>query len=109
MSTLLFSICLEKVVRHLVSINTGGTIRNRCSQCIAYAGDIVHVTTNEQALEEAYTAQEHDSTNLGQQVNSQKTKFMLIKKNVREEIVPEIKVSGSEFERVGIFRYLGSS
>ena len=54
------------------------------------------------------TSLDHVSANLGLQVNSQKTKYMPIKKNVREERITKIKVNGSEFERADSFRYLGS-
>ena len=41
-------------------------------------------------------------------MNSQKTKYMLTKKNVREEILQKIKVNDDEFESIDTFRYLGS-
>ena len=81
---------------------------NRRSQCIAYSDNIVLVTTNKQALEEAYTSLEHASTNLGLQVNIKKTKYMPMKKNVREGRIPKIKLNGREFETVDSFRCLGS-
>ena len=59
---------------------------NRRSQCIEFANEIVLVTRNKEALEEAYTPLEDASTNLGLQANSQKKKYMLMKKNDREEI-----------------------
>jgi hypothetical protein len=38
--TLLFNLCMEKVVRN-VKINPGGTIFNRTKQCLLYVDDVV--------------------------------------------------------------------
>jgi hypothetical protein len=49
LSTLLFNIGLEKVMREII-INHGGTIFNRSKQYMAYADDIVIIARNTEAL-----------------------------------------------------------
>jgi hypothetical protein len=51
LSTLLFNIGLEKVMREII-INPGGTIFNRSKKYMAYADDIVIIARNTEAVNE---------------------------------------------------------
>ena len=46
LSTLLFNLCMEKVIRN-VRINPGGTVFNRTRQCLVYVDDVVILERSE--------------------------------------------------------------
>jgi hypothetical protein len=77
LSTLLFNLALEKVVRQL-PINPGGTILNRQVQVVAYA-DVAIIARNKRALEENFALLEEKARDFGLEVNRSKTKFMKLR------------------------------
>lgn len=63
LSTLLFSMVLEKIIWHLLR-NVVGKIMNRLVQCVAYADDIVFVARHRRILEETFVTFETTSGDL---------------------------------------------
>lgn len=105
-STILFNICLENVMRN-IELNPGGTIFNRTVHYLAYADDVDLVARSPQALAEAYEQLERGAKDIGLVVNVEKTKYMLASKRVSQ--VTSFKYRVNEFERVRDFQYLGST
>ena len=84
LSTLLFNLALEKVVRQL-PINPGGKILNRQVQVVAYADDVAIIARNKRALEESFALLEEKAQDLGLEVNRSKTKFMNLNQKSEEK------------------------
>jgi hypothetical protein len=59
------------------TINTGGTIFNRLSQCIAYADDVVIIGRNIDTLKQTFVEVTKEATKLGFVVNMEKTTYMI--------------------------------
>jgi hypothetical protein len=105
-STLLFNLCMEKVIRN-VKTNPGGTIFNRTRQCLLYAHDVVvlglAVKHTAEALEDMTTV----ASQVGLTINVSKTKYMINRKKNGNE-PEEIEINGQKYENVEMFKYLGS-
>ena len=79
MSTLLFNITLEGIVR-ITEIDTRGTIYNKSTQILAYADDVDIVGRNVRSVKEVYLALENALNKVGLRVNETKTKYMIVSK-----------------------------
>ena len=105
LSTLLFNLCMEKIIRN-VRINPDGTIYNRTRQCLAYADDVVILGRSEgyvkKILEEMVTITQQ----IGLQMNDIKTKYKLNRQVGNR--VKEIELMGKKHEKVESFKYLGA-
>jgi hypothetical protein len=75
LSTLLFNVMLEVIVRR-ANLQTTGTIFNKETQLIAYADDIDIVGRSQSAVRDAYLALEGEAAKVGIKINEQKTKYM---------------------------------
>lgn len=106
LSTLLFNLCLEKVIR---SSNTGreGSIFTRSSQNLAFADDVDLMARNMKTLTENYTKVKNVSTEFGLVINTDKTKYMTNTKGIQMNNI--IEINGDKFEKVNDFKYLGST
>jgi hypothetical protein len=71
---LLFNVVLEVIVRR-ANLQTTGTIYNKETQLLAYAGDIDSVCTSQPAVRDAYLALEGEAAKVGLKINEQKTKY----------------------------------
>jgi hypothetical protein len=81
---------------------------NRQVQVVAYADDVAIIARNKRALEENFALLEEKARDLGLEVNRSKTKFMKLRKpgEVRGEAT--VRLKGKEYQRVEVFKYLGS-
>jgi hypothetical protein len=73
LSTLLFNVVLEVVVRR-ANLQTTGTIYNKETQLLAYADEIDIVGRSQSAARDTYLALEEEAAKVGLKINVQKTK-----------------------------------
>jgi hypothetical protein len=73
LSTMLFNLALEGVVRKL---DTRGNISTKLAQLYAYADDLVIITRTPNALKEMFLTLEKEARDAGLIVNQSKTKYM---------------------------------
>ena len=106
-STILFNLCLEKVIRK-IEINPGGTILNRSLDYMAYADDLNIVSRNTRYLAEAFQQIDSEGRKMGIEVNVDKTKFMVSCRDqrIRDE---NLTIGDKVFKKVRDFKYLGST
>jgi hypothetical protein len=72
LSTLLFNVVLEVIVRRANLQTTGtGTIYNKETQLLAYANDIDIVGRSQSAVQDAYLALERETAKVGFNINEQ--------------------------------------
>jgi sorting nexin-29 len=102
LSTLLFNIGLEKVIRN-IEINPGGTNFNRTRKYMAYADDIVVIRRSVEVHMQIQSA----ASAIGLEININKTKYMRTKKG-NEVVKSDITLNGETFEEVDNFKYLGA-
>jgi sorting nexin-29 len=76
LSTLLFSLCMEKIIRN-VRINPGGTIFNSTRQYLAYADDIVILGRSEGYIKKTLEEMAAITHQIGLQMNDNETKHMI--------------------------------
>jgi hypothetical protein len=81
LSTLLFNVVLEVIVRRANLQATGGTIYNKETQLLGYADDIDIVGRSQPAVRDAYLALEIEAAKVGLKINEQKTKLMIAARN----------------------------
>jgi hypothetical protein len=80
LSTLLFNVVLEVIVRR-ANLQTTGTIYNQETQLLACADDIDIVGKSQAAVRDAYLALERKATKVGLKINEQKAKYMIADRN----------------------------
>jgi hypothetical protein len=100
---------LEVIVRR-ANLQTTGTIYNKETQLLAYAGDIDIVGRSQSAVRNAYLALEGEAAKVGLKINEQKTKYMIAARNdttIRDE-GQSVAIGDKHFEVVKEFVYLGS-
>jgi hypothetical protein len=76
LSTLLFNIVLEVIVRR-ANLQTTGTIYNEETQLLAYADDIDIVSRSQSAVRDAYLALKRESVKVGLKINKEKTNYTI--------------------------------
>jgi hypothetical protein len=76
LSTLLFNVVLEVIVRR-ANLQKTGTIYNKETQLLAYADDIDIVGRSQSAVRDAFLALEREAAKIGLKINEQKTKYMI--------------------------------
>jgi hypothetical protein len=109
LSTLLFNVMLEIIVRR-ANLQTTGTICNNETQLLAYANDIDMYGRSQSAVWDAYLALEREAAKVGLKINQQKTKNMIAARNDRfiRYLGQSMAVGDKHFEVVREFVYLGS-
>jgi hypothetical protein len=108
LSTQLFGVVLEKVMRH-IQINKGGSIYTRTLQILAYTDDVNLIGRSTGRLNDAVVQMEEGANEVGLRINEEKTNYMInIRSKVRFRNGIHLQVYNYEFERVGEFKYLGS-
>ena len=124
LSCMLFNITLERVIRN-IHINTRetitryflretecpqatGTLYSQPIQYLAYADDIALLGKSKKDITQAFIELEDASLKAGLEINTQKTKYMHMSREVAqtEEI---LKIRNHNFEKVNNFKYLGST
>jgi hypothetical protein len=80
LSTLLFNVVLEVIVRR-ANLQTTGTIYNKETQLLEYADDKVIVGRSQSAVRNAYLALEGEAAKVRLKINEQKTKYMIAARN----------------------------
>jgi hypothetical protein len=107
LSTLLFNVVLEVIVRR-ANLQTTGTIYNKETQLLAYADDILDIVGRSQsAVRDAYLALEGEAAKIGLKINEQKTKYMIAAQNDRtiRDVEQSVAIGDTHFEFVKEFVY----
>jgi hypothetical protein len=106
LSTILFNIVLEKVIRN-IEINPNGTIFNRTRQYLAHVDEVVILGISVRATEEVLAQIRYAALKAGLVINESKTKYMRILRNETGDR-SDLRVEGMVFEEAITFKYLGS-
>jgi hypothetical protein len=85
LSTLLFNVVLEVIVRR-ANLQTTGTIYNKETQLLAYADDIDIVGRSQPADRDAYLVLEIEPAKVGLKINEPKTTYMIAARNWRQTV-----------------------
>ena len=107
LSTLLFNLALEKVVRAM-SINWNGTIFNTSKQLTAFADNTDLLCRGVLKLKESLVEMDEEAKKVGLIVNESKTKYLVIDRSQGSRIGQNITMNDYNFEVVQSFKYLGS-
>jgi ribosome-associated translation inhibitor RaiA len=109
LSTLLFNVVLEVIVRR-ANLQTTGTIYNKETQLLAYADNIDIVGRSPSAVQNAYLALEREAAKVEFKINKQKTKYMIAARNdtTIRDVGQSVAIGDKHFEVVKKFVYLGS-
>jgi hypothetical protein len=106
LSTLLFNIGLEKVMRN-IEINPGGTIFNRTRQFMACADDVAVIGRSVGVLNEVLMQLQTVAASTGLAINTTKTKYTRSTETIGAANI-DMKLNGQIYERVDNFNYLGA-
>ena len=107
LSTILFNLALEKVVRAM-SINWNGTIFTTSKQLAAFADDADLIGRGTLAVKESFVEMQTTAKEVGLLVNEDKTKYLTLDRQHGSRIGQNITMNEFNFEVVQSFKYLGS-
>ncbi len=109
LSTILFNIALEGVVRRS-GVETSGSIFNKSTQLLGYADDIDILARNIRSLSDSYLRLEKEANNIGLKVNEDKTQLLMICPSDRTKnlVGDDFVVGDKKFKVVTEFTYLGT-
>jgi hypothetical protein len=109
LSTLLFNVVLEVIVRR-ANLQTTGTIYNKETQLLAYADDIDIVGRSLAAVRDVYLALERKAAKVRLKINKQMTKYMIAARNDRtiRDVGQNVAIDDKHFEVVKEDLYLES-
>lgn len=106
LSSILFNIALEKIIRN-TDLTTTGTIMNRRVQILAFADDIDIIARTKREMTQAFLNLEKCAKKFGLQINANKTKYM--QTGIKNNLPPTVlAIGGHQFETIETFIYLGS-
>jgi hypothetical protein len=107
LSTLLFNVVLEVIVRRAI-LQTTGTIYNKEIQLLAYADDIDIVGRSQSAVRDAYLALEEEAAKVGLKIYEEKKKYMIAARNdtTIRDVGQSVTIGDKDFEIVKEFVYL---
>jgi hypothetical protein len=108
LSPLLFNFALEYTIR-MVHANQEGLILNGTYQLLAYADDINIVGENIYTIQTSTKALLDASKEIGLEVNSEKSKYMLVSRCQKAGQMQSIKIGNRSFESMAKFKYLGTT
>lgn len=107
LSTILFNLALEKVVRAM-SINWAGTIFYTTNQLTAFADDADLIGRGTLAVKEPFIEMEREACKVGLVVNEEKTKYLALERSQGSRMGQNVTIDTYNFEVVQSFKYLGS-
>ena len=108
LSPLLFNFALEYAIRR-VQVNQDGLKLNGTHQLLAYADDVNILGGSIHTVKENAEALIVATKEIGLEVNTDKTKYMVISREQMAGISHTVKVDNSSIERVEEFKYLGTT
>lgn len=107
LSTILFNLALEKVVRAM-SINWAGTIFYTSNQVTAFADDADLIGRGTLAVKGPFVEMEKEASKVGLAINENKTKYLAMERKQGSRVGQNITIDTYNFEVVQSFKYLGS-
>jgi hypothetical protein len=108
LSTVLFNIMLEKVIRN-IELNSGGSIFTRTRQYMAYANDMAFVGRSLQAVSEVIQQVDELAFIIGLDINVGKTKYInTFRSRQQDAYTRAVDINGKVYPEVTDFKYLGS-
>lgn len=108
LSSLLFNIALEKVIR-MARLDRSGTIFHKSQQVLAFADDIDIMGRSERDIAEAFTSLVGAASPIGLQINIDKTKYMKMSNKPDTSSGNNITIEQQDIKVVQNFRYLGTN
>jgi hypothetical protein len=105
---LLFNFDLEYAIRR-IQANQEGLKINGTYQLLVYADDVNILGGNVHAIKKNIEALVVTSKKIGLEVDSEKTKYMVMSRNQNAGKNHNIKLDNKFFERVEHFKYLGTT
>ena len=107
LSTLLFNLTLEWIMRHTRPTRTPMVIGNATIDRLAYADDVDLCGEDIEEVAETYQEFRDSARRTGLQINATKTKVMKVTRG--QEMVDELQLGEQRIEAVQSFKYLGST
>jgi len=108
LSPLLFNFALEWAIRR-VQVNQDGLKLNGTHQLLAYADDVNILGGSIRAVKENAEALVVAAKENGLEVNTDKTKYMVMSRDQNAGRTHSMKNDNSSFERLGEYKYLGTN
>jgi len=108
LTPMLFNFALEYAIRR-VQVNQDGLKLNGTHQLLAYADDVNILEASIHTLKENAEALVAATTEIGLEVNADKTKYMVMPRDQNAGRNRSVRIDNSTFERVEEFKYSGTT
>ena len=105
---LLFNFALEYAIKS-VQVNQDGLTLNGTHQLLAYADDVNILVGSVHTVKENAEALVVATKDIGLEVNADKTKYMVMSRDRNAGRGHSVKIDNSSFEKVDVFKYLGTT
>jgi len=87
-----------------LKVNLRGDVSLILTQIGAYADDVARLARSLKSLKEIFYKLQSEATVVGLNINEDKTKYMQIKKGIKD--IPHLKIDNFTFENLENFNYL---